>query len=242
MRRGKCTEHPSASLLGDAHYPRVIEVKFFLQPTRPIVEPAQQFFNRRSRVLSRSLCTCVSESALAQIRTSISAGSTSASTSPVGRIPMPANPHHAWHRKRAPSRNRVPPRPNDPKQAIRCAAVPRDHACEVAIRRRSHAIQHRSRWTFGRAGPSTLWRSSFIVSALTFMRESLTGLRLRRESIKFERTSIHSMQVGACAPGVHCAAPAKLVAADPIRWPVDPWPADGCRILVVRRRTRHDKS
>ena len=49
MRRGKGTEHPSASLLGDASYPGVIEMKFFLQPARPIVEPAQQFFDWRSR-------------------------------------------------------------------------------------------------------------------------------------------------------------------------------------------------
>ena len=58
------------------------------------------------------------------------------------------------------------------------------------------------------AGPSTLWQSSFIVSALTFMRESLTAPRLRRESIKCERTSILSIQAGARASGVHCAAPA----------------------------------
>jgi hypothetical protein len=44
----KGTEHPSATLLGNTRYSGVFEMKFFLQPTCPIVKPAQRFFNWRS--------------------------------------------------------------------------------------------------------------------------------------------------------------------------------------------------
>jgi hypothetical protein len=51
---GKSTEHPSAPLLGDARYPGVIEMKFFLQPAGAIVKPAEHFFDWRSSLYFRA--------------------------------------------------------------------------------------------------------------------------------------------------------------------------------------------